>query len=275
MTQRPLRPEDGEDPVVPPVPRSSSAPPPPAPIRASAPAERSGNGCGKGCLWGLGGAVGCALVIALVVGGLLLATGLTVNGFVNSVVGIFNGEARTTNIFVPKVEAVQRLNELTTVRRSYSNIVTSERDMPELLRGLYGDRLVMVAVGHVDAGVDLSQLTQGDLLYDEATQMLSITLPPVRLQNCFLDENASYTVERATGLFAAPLPDLDEYSRSFALEQFRNLALEDGILEEAREETEVAIRQSIALFNSNADALTITFTHTPNDPDVPLPSSCQ
>jgi hypothetical protein len=214
-------------------------------------------------------------VVVVVIGGLMLATGLTVSGFVNSVTGIFSGETQMTSIFVPRVEAIQRLNELTTMRRSYSNIITSERDMPDLLQGLYGDRLVMVAVGHVEAGVDLSQLTAEDVVYDALTQTLTITLPPVTLLECFLDESASYTVERATGLFAAPVPDLDEFSRSFALEQFRDFALEDGILEDARQESEIAIRQSIALFNENADALTVVFNHTSADPDASLPSTCQ
>src|SRR4051812_38354366 len=49
------------------------------------------------------------------------------------------------------LEKVQNLSQLTTTRFNYSSIVTSQRDLPSILAGLYGDKLVMVAVGHVNA----------------------------------------------------------------------------------------------------------------------------
>src|SRR5690606_38453771 len=58
------------------------------------------------------------------------------------------------NIYVPDVERVQALSALTTTRYNYANIVTGQTQVPGLLDRLYGESLVMVAVVHIDAGID-------------------------------------------------------------------------------------------------------------------------
>src|SRR3990172_2140282 len=64
------------------------------------------------------------------------------------------------------LERIQKISSLVTTRYSYSSMVTSERDMPGILAALYGERLAMVAVGYVTAGVDLSTLTQEDVTFE-------------------------------------------------------------------------------------------------------------
>ncbi len=92
----------------------------------------------------------------------------------------------TANIVL---ERIQDMSLLTTTRYNYSSVVTSERQMPGILGALYGERMAMVAVGYVVAGIDMSQITANDVNVDG--DKLSIRLPAPTLQDCFLDEQAS------------------------------------------------------------------------------------
>ena len=84
------------------------------------------------------------------------------------------------------LERIQTLSELSTVRYNFSSIITTTRDMPPVLAVLYGENQVMVAVGHVRAGIDLSQMSEDDIVRREND--LSIKLPPPALQDCVLNE---------------------------------------------------------------------------------------
>lgn len=271
---------------LPPLPPELEPPPPaPAPppvqyIYTGAPARRSddlpGSGCSRGCLWVLGGSAGCLIVIVVLVGALVLSAGLSIDGFLREISRIFDGgSAQTRSITIPTVDRVNRLSTLTTTRYNYANIVTTEIDMPQVLRALYGDRLVMIAVGHIQAGVDLSALGPEALVYDEAARTLTLQLPPPRLQECFLDESKTQIVERATGLFAQPATSLDLESRRYALRQFRNMALEDGILAETNENAVLVVRDFLGLLLDPADEITLVIVPSAPEAEAVLPDTCR
>lgn len=173
-----------------------------------------------------------------------------------------------------RLEGIQALAELSTVKHNYSSIVNSEREMPNLLNFLYGESQSMVAVGHIRAGVDLGQLGEGDIIRTENS--LTINLPAPTLQDCYLSEKDSYVVSRSTGLFVSVSPELDSSSRSFAIEQFRIGALESGILEEANQNAvqilEEFLSLSIALTDQEVEINIIPAA--PVDPPV-LPNTCR
>lgn len=261
------------------------APPPPAPppvqyVYTGGSARREddlpGGGCTRGCLWIAGGSAGCLIVIVVLVGALVLSAGLSIDGFLREISRIFDGgTTQTRSITIPTVDRVTRLSTLTTTRYNYANIVTTEFDMPQVLRALYGDRLVMIAVGHVQAGIDLSELEPDALVYDEELRTLTLTLPPPRLQECFLDESKTQIVERATGLFAQPATSLDLESRRYALRQFRDMAIEDGILAEASEIAVLVMRDFLSLTLNPADEITLVIVPSVPPPDAPLPDTCR
>lgn len=148
------------------------------------------------------------------------------------------------------LERVQLVSDLTTVRYTYSNIMTSERDLPPLLAGLYRDRLVLVAVGYVTAGIDLSKLDASSV--SQTGNTINITLPPPQLFDCFFSEPDSYVASRETGIFAAPSPDLDLQARRYAIRQFRDAALEKGILTEAAGQAKNVMENLIGAFYPNS-----------------------
>lgn len=187
--------------------------------------------------------------------------------------GIFSwltGNARTTTNVITVLDRIQMLSRLTTTRYSYSNILTSEREMPDILRGLYGERLVMVAVGEVIAGIELNEITAEDITTVEDT--LVVRIPPAQLQDCFFNEQASYVVSRDTGVFARPLPNLDASSRLYALSSFRDRSLEDGILADAQAQAELAVRELLMAAGQYSEVRVVS-DPLPTEPT--LPPTCQ
>jgi hypothetical protein len=167
------------------------------------------------------------------------------------------------------LERVQLVSELTTVRYTYSNIITVERDLPPLLQALYRDRLVLVAVGHITAGIDLSKLTEGDVRVEG--NIINVSIPAPELFDCFFNEPDSYVASRETGLFSAPAPDLDLDARLFAIKQFRNAALEKGILTEAAQEAENVLANLIGAFYPDS---TVVVTVKEAEGQVVMPDTC-
>lgn len=184
--------------------------------------------------------------------------------------GLFGSGQVNLNV-VTVLERVQAMSQLTTTRYTFSNIVEGSVDMPPILAGLYGQGLTLIAVGHIDAGVDLSQIGEDDIR--QADGVVSIRLPPARLQNCFFDESASYVASRSTGVFARPLANLETTARRLALAKFRDDAVERGILDEARTRAEIVIGDLVNALV--AEGVTVLITSAPPDTDAPLPSSCE
>jgi Protein of unknown function (DUF4230) len=144
--------------------------------------------------------------------------------------------------------------------------------MPPLLASLYGDNIVMIAVGHIEAGIDLAQLTQDDLTLDGNTLM--ITLPAPQILSCYLDEQQTEVVERNRGIFAPTGVQLDNAVRRFALSQFVDIALEDGILLDAADEGEQTLRQLVTFVLEEDTEIELVFTFAEADPSTPLPETC-
>lgn len=200
-------------------------------------------------------AVGVALGVALTSGGLLSLLG------VNS---------QPTISAVTVLERIEALASLTTSRYNFSSLVTSEREMPPLLAAIYGDRQVLLATGYIEAGVDLSALTTEDITI--AGDTLTLRLPGAALTACALDETATRVVERETGIFAPEAPALDGDARRFALAQFRDQALESGILQDAEDEARVVITALVLGTNPSLERVDIAFDEPTT---LALPDTCE
>jgi hypothetical protein len=184
-------------------------------------------------------------------------------GLISALTG---GPAPITIQATTVLDRIQSLSEVMTTRYNYSSLVNSERDMPGILSGLYGDRLLMVAVGQVNAGIDVKRI---NVTQDKAGAM-TIQLPPPQLFSCFLDEKASYVISRDTGIFARPAPNLDQEARRFAVAQFRDLAVKADIYSEVQNRAKTLITDFVESIGvKNATVLT-----TPPDPNAEFPDSC-
>lgn len=237
-----------------------------------------------GCFYGLAGAFACVIFTFVILLGSLFVAGKELTQAIGGVANFFNVDLTFVdwddraevefdpNTYVPSVEPIQRLAELVTTRYNYSQIVTGQSDMPATLARLYGEELVLVAVGHIEAGIDVSALTDDDIAYDAETQTLTVNLPSPRLRACFLDESRSYIAERRSGIFAQTSRDLEDTTREYALRQFRNDAIENGILEEAANDV-LQIMENF-LTGTTPEGTTLALQIAPINNAAPIPENC-
>lgn len=140
-----------------------------------------------------------------------------------------DGERPTAIAVTPELlRRVQDLNQLVTVRYIIDKVVLVE-DVK-----WYGEnRLLMVAHGVVNAGIDLSKV--GADRIDVAEGRVRVRIPRPRVLDVYLDDRRTQVVERATGLLRDFDKDLEQNARVQALDEIRLAAREGGILKDAEE----------------------------------------
>lgn len=133
---------------------------------------------------------------------------------------------------------IRSLARLETAAYTLEKVVTAESGEGPL-GFLFKDRLLLVAHGEVIAGVDLSKITEDDIIVtgDE----VFVTLPAAEIFVATLDNDQSYVYDRETGLLG-PEVDLETLARQEAERQILDAALEDGILQKAQDNAEVYVR---------------------------------
>jgi hypothetical protein len=133
---------------------------------------------------------------------------------------------------------VQGLNQLVTVRYVIEKVVLLE-DVK-----WYGEnRVLMVAHGVVNAGIDLSKVGADRIGVDG--RAVTVRIPRPRVLDVYLDDRRTQVVERNTGVLRSFDKDLEQSARVQALDQIRIAAREGGIIRDAEER---ARRQLEALF---------------------------
>lgn len=134
------------------------------------------------------------------------------------------------------IHEVRSLARLETIQYSVEKVITAETRQGAF-KFFVGDRLILVAHGVVVAGVDLAQLRPEHLVVKN--QVLYVTLPPAEIFITALDNQQSYVYDRETGVFTHGEVDLETTARRAAELEIEESALEDGILELARQNAEV------------------------------------
>jgi|GEM_PF-1613902 len=260
------------DPSYPPGSGYTGYPPAPAPAATS-------SGCRWGCIVALIGIFAMTALVGVLVLNVLTSGANAFGGIGNGIGSILNIWGNAFNpqrraIVVPEVVRLQKLQDLTTVKFNYAGVVTVRQDVPPALQALYGNEQTLVAVVSVRAGIDLSTLSAEDVTYDEATNTLTFRLPSAVLQECFMDDSKSYVVENRTGIFVGASPALSDEARRYSIQQFRDTALEEKILQEAQTEAETVMREFMSVLNPT-DGPTLQFIFKVPDPNVILPETCR
>ena len=172
------------------------------------------------------------LVVAAFVVGLLLA----------ALLAVFILRRANTPMFATTptvVLQIQSLSELVTVKYVLEKVIPVEAPHPDLidnlpfLSGLRDDKLILLAHGIVKAGVDLSQLKEGDVHI--SGKKIRIDLPPAVVTDGYLDENGTQVLDRKTGLLRPVDPKLEQQARQYARSEIMRAARKAGIEREAGE----------------------------------------
>jgi hypothetical protein len=191
-----------------------------------------------------GGGLGTTLVLALVIVvlGVALGVGLARYGSLLPIVGPLLGEKppRTTTGPVV-VEGIQELDQLATVRWIGSVPVTRETGGDVLDRLFNGERVLVIATGEVEAGVDLGDIGKDDVSANGDT--VTIDLPEPQILSASLDEEKTRVYDRDfSPLNVHPDDDLVEEARLQAVEKIRDAARENEILDTAEHNAEDSVR---------------------------------
>ena len=140
------------------------------------------------------------------------------------------------------IDSVQSMARLTTVEMVEYTTIEKGNDHG-WLNWAREDRIMMLAVARIGAGVDLEALSPGAFEVDVDTGIVTVALPPAQIMYIALDNTATQVFDRDTGLFTSGDPQLETDARQVAEEVLRAAALEHGILVEAQEHARVAITE--------------------------------
>jgi hypothetical protein len=194
-----------------------------------------------------GGGFRSTLVMALLIVVLSVALGVGISSFDFMaripVVGPFLFEeqpARTTTSPVV-LEGIWDLNQLATVRLTESVLTTRESGGTRFERIFSGERVLLVAVGEVEAGVDLANMGEDDVQIDG--DRVTIRLPEPEVLSTSLDEGETGVYDRDFGpLNFRPDDELVEEARDEAVDRIEEAARENDVLDSARRNAEDSIR---------------------------------
>ncbi len=191
------------------------------------------------------GGFGTTLVLALLLVILSLAAGLGIARYGDRVPWLANLMGEPTQTSESVVLGVQRLNELATAKQVIQVIITEEENarilqqpLPEFLTG---EKILLVAVGDVEAGINLDELGEDDVQVEE--KKVTIDLPEARILGSSLDEDKTELYDRDRGLLKIRGNDtLLEDARRDAEDTMVGVARENDIIEQARNNAEDSIR---------------------------------
>ncbi len=137
------------------------------------------------------------VTVALVVVGLFLAV-----GWVRDLIPDWGNPFGTETIdrSGPAVlKSLQNLHDYRAASGHFEVIVDVEQDVRFVPDSVKGQRVLFVAVGSVDAGVDFSGLEEGAVDVSRDRRSVSLELPPARLEDPDLDVERSYVYDRDRG----------------------------------------------------------------------------
>jgi hypothetical protein len=130
------------------------------------------------------------------------------------------------------VVAIQSLARLQSVAFHMERVV----DITKKEQALWGlvqteDNILLVAVGDVQAGVDLGKLGPTDITLEPRTRSARIVLPRAEVFSARLDNERTYVHSRKTDVLRRPDLQLESEARKRAEQAIHDSALEAGILE--------------------------------------------
>ena len=133
------------------------------------------------------------------------------------------------------INQVRAVAKLETIQYTVEKVITAQTGQG-VLGPLFGDRLLFVAHGVVIAGIDLEKIQPEDMWLQN--DVLYVRLPAAEILVATLDNNKSYVYDRQTGILTHGDQNLETDARQVAEQEIRQAALDDGILDQARQNAE-------------------------------------
>ncbi len=184
---------------------------------------------------------GCLTLIALLfvspfvgLAIIVLSGSLALSGLIAPVLDFINTPA-SVNVISSRaiVNSLQELGQLVTVRSEFANPDLEVSINEGILNSGY-HRASHVALGSVEAGVDITQFGRDDVRFDVADGSIHLTLPAPMITSCNVEHinQRDYSISLLQKDWDA-IRQLAEYE---AIMQYREFALEGGLLKQAKAE---------------------------------------
>ena len=135
-----------------------------------------------------------------VLGGILVVGLLFVAGMVSFKLNPFKTESKDHSP-PPILMELREMTDLHAAQAEFEVVIDDEKDVRYMPAVLAGERVQFVAVGTVDAVVDLSTLPADAIAYDEKTNSVVVTLPSPTIADPVIDHEQSHVMNRDRGLF--------------------------------------------------------------------------
>lgn len=205
-------------------------------------------------LWSAGG---INLVILLILLSIWRTGDRTLN-FMGNLFKFSAAESKVEN-FTPLVQRIENIQELSTTVQTIETVVpaSAERKIGDI--PLATTRLLYIARGEIEAGVDLSQLTDADIVV--SNNSVEINLPPAKILDSKIDVNRSRVYDYNRGfLNLGPdvAPQLQTLAQRETLSKMIATACQEGILDNANLKAKEAITQ--LLMNTDHRQVTVNTT---------------
>lgn len=142
------------------------------------------------------------------------------------------------------IRDIRALARLETIQFTVEKVITAEKNQENIVARLFGDKLILVAHGNVIAGFDLSKVGADQIEVKDG--VLFISLPEPEIFVAALDNEKSYVYNRDTGLLTKGDIHLESAARAAAEDAIEAAAIEDGILELARQNGETYLSRLLS-----------------------------
>ena len=208
--------------------------------------------------WGCLGASGCLGVVLIVLfAGSVLTAGtfggglLLVRGAIGSMFGAGPPPSASVTTSRTIVTQVRPLGQLVSTSAQVAKADISVR----VQQGRFNTcshSANHVASGTINAGVDMYEITEDSITYDATTDTYTITVPAPIITSCSIDMIDQYERALAIPTCSVNWDDARQIAQYRALEEFRDEALEGGLLDTAEREADFALSSFVtALTGSN------------------------
>lgn len=149
------------------------------------------------------------------------------------------------------IQQMKNLQRLETQRFSIERVIEASTARGNALDIFLGERLLLIASGDVVAGVDLSKLTDRDVIISSDGASVTLTLPASEIFSARLNNERTRVYDRQTRLITRLTggqdPNLETQARQEAERQILAAACENGITQRAAEEAKRSMEQFLRL----------------------------
>ena len=150
-----------------------------------------------------------------------------------------------TNIVQPSViDQIKPLGQLHTVSFFLSTVVNTQMEVGALHQV---QSVLLVACGKVDAGIDLSKIEAKDIQTNGDSVTIRLPPPEVFDTSLYDDRKCTYVVQRDDGVLLPSNTVLESAAREAAVGNFRETALANDILSQAKKNAEGEVQRLLIL----------------------------